>query len=61
MQNCIILLGADAILFWVIYDAWTRWAWNLGLPRPGWMQGTVDLNRTYFFLERESLVKKTRD
>jgi hypothetical protein len=38
-----IYFFADAALFWVIYDLWSRWAWKTGLFRPGWMAGTFDL------------------
>jgi len=39
-------LFADAVLFWIIYSAWARWAWNLGLPHPGLVKGILLLTLT---------------
>jgi len=38
-----IHLFADATLFWFIYIAWSNWALNRGLSRPGFIAGTLDL------------------
>ncbi|MBV8630190.1 MAG: M50 family metallopeptidase [Silvibacterium sp.] len=38
-----IYVFADAVLFFLIYDAWMLWALKAGLSRPGWMKGTLEL------------------